>query len=80
MKSKLENLTAREIETITRKTMRKKNVPLVVSKSPQISLDKTTSAKVEVLSSALGVPTERFVNELLKENVNRLWKKYRKAV
>ena len=39
-----------------------------------------TGAKVEVLSSAEGVPTETFVNKLLKENVGRLWKKYRKAV
>ena len=80
MKSKLEKLTAKEIETITRKTMQSRNVPLVVSNLAQICLDKKLSAKVEVLSSAQGVPTERVVNQLLKENVDRLWKKYRRAV
>ena len=80
MKSKLEKLSANEIETITRKTMRNKKVPLVISKPAKISLDRTISAKVEVLSSAHGVPAEKFVNKLLKENVEKLWKKYRKAV
>ena len=80
MKSKLEKLTPQEIEAITRKSMRKKKVPLVVSKAPKISLDQKISAKVEVLSSAEGVPTEKFVNRLLQENVERLWKKYKNAV
>ncbi len=80
MKSKLEKLTAKEIESITRKTMRNKRVPLVVSKPTQVSLDERISAKVEVLSSAEGVSTDKFVNKLLKDDVERLWKKYRRAV
>ena len=80
MKSKLEKLTAKDIESITQKTMRRKNVPLVVSKPAQISLDKKISGKVEVLSAAEGVPTEKFVNKLLKDDVDRLWKKYKRAI
>jgi hypothetical protein len=79
MKSKLEKLTAGEIEAVTRKSMRKKKVPLVVSKPTQISLDKTISSKVEVLSAADGIPADKFVNRLLKEDINRLWKKFRRA-
>lgn len=80
MKSKLEKLTAKEIEAITRKTRRKSNVPLVVSKATQISLDERLNAKVEVLSNAQGVPAKKFVTTLLREDIDRLWKIYKKAV
>ena len=80
MKSKLEKLSTKEIEMITRKIMRNKKVPLVVSKPAKISLDDKISAKVEVLSSAQGLSADRFVNKLLKEDVDRLWKKYRRAM
>jgi hypothetical protein len=80
MKSKLEKLTSKEIEAITKKTMKNKSVPLVVSRPTQISLNMELTAKVEVLSSAQGVPAEKFVNELLKDDLDRLWKKFKKAV
>ncbi len=80
MKSKLEKLTPKEIEAITRKTRRKSNVPLVVSKPTQISLNEELNAKIEVLSTAQGVPAKKFVTALLKEDIDRLWKLYKKAV
>ncbi len=80
MKSKLEKLTAGEIEAITRKTRRKNNIPLLVSKPAQIFLDEELNSKLEVLSNAQGVATNKFVATLLKEDVDRLWKLYRKAV
>ena len=79
MKSKLETLSPKDIETITRKTMRKKNVPLVISKTPRIALDENLTNKLEVLSSAEGVSSDTLVNRLLKEDVDRLWKKYRRV-
>ncbi len=75
MKSKLEKLTASEIEIITRKSIRKKNVPLMISKTPRIALDGNLTHKIEVLSSAEGVSSDTLVNRLLKDDVNRLWKK-----
>ena len=80
MKSKLGKLTSKEIEAITRKTRRKRNVPLVVSKTAQISLDEELNAKIEVLSTAQGVPVKKFVTTLLKEDIDRLWKIYKRAV
>lgn len=80
MKSTLGKLSAKEIEAITRKTMRKSNVPLVVSKPAQIFLDEKISARVEVLSAVEGVPSDQFILKLLKDDIDRLWKKYRKAI
>jgi hypothetical protein len=76
-KSKLEALTAKEIETITKKSRRSKDVPLVVSKATPIVLDEELNAKVEVLSSVQGVKPDAFVNKLLKGDIDRLWKKYK---
>ena len=80
MKSKLEKLTPKEIEAITQKTRRKNNVPLVVSKPAQISFNEELNAKIEVLSTAQGVPAKKFVTTLLKEDIDRLWKIYKKAI
>jgi hypothetical protein len=39
----------------------------------------TMNAKIEVLSSAQGVKPSVFVNQLLKEDIDRLWKKFRQT-
>jgi hypothetical protein len=76
-KSKLEALTTKEIEIITKKSRRRKDVPLIVSKATPIVLDEELNAKVEVLSSVQGVKPNAFVNKLLKGDIDRLWKKYK---
>lgn len=80
MRSKLEKLTAKEIEAITKKTRKNRKTPLVISRTPQVILDQDLNAKIEVLSAAQGVSSDKFVQELLKEDVDRLWRVYKKAV
>ena len=77
MKSKLETLTAKEIEQITKKSLKNKKVPLVVSKPAKISLDEELNARIKVLSTAQGIPADAFIKNLLKEDVDRLWRVYR---
>ena len=80
MKSKLEKLTAKEIDLITQKAGKKKIVPLLVSKPTQFSLDEELDSKIKVLSISQGVPAYKFVLNLLREDVDRLWKVYKKAI
>ncbi len=78
MKSALGKLTPQDIATIKAKTTRKSPALLVAAKPVQISLNENLNAKIAVLSAAQDMPAEKFVEILLKEDIDRLWKLYQK--
>lgn len=78
-KSKLESLTAKQIENITQQANRKKGVPLVVSTQVNMRLDPVTLEKVKKLAEAKGVPYTTYLASLLKEDIDRLWSVFDKT-
>ena len=71
-KTKLESLTSAQIEKITAKASKKKQVPLVISNQVNMRLDPGTIEKVKRLAQAQGVPYTTFLARLLKEVIKDL--------
>ncbi len=78
-KSKLTQMTSKQIEEITEKAERRKNVPLIASKQVNMRLDKDTLDRAKQLSSAQKVPYTTFLTRLLREDIDRLWKVFKKT-
>ena len=78
-KSKLEQLTAQQIEKITQKAEKQKNVPLIASRQVNMRLDGETLERAKKLSLTQKVPYTTFLTRLLKEDIDRLWKVYKKT-
>ena len=72
-KTKLENLTAAQIESITSAANRRRGVPLLASRQVNMRLDPDTLEKVKKLAAVQGVPYTTFLARLLKEDIERLW-------
>ncbi len=79
-KTKLESLTADQIEKITAAASRKKKVPLIASRQVNMRLDSVTIEKVKKLAEAQGMQYTTFLARLLKEDIERLWGVFDKAV
>ena len=78
-KSKLEELTAKQIEEITQAADKRKNVPLVRSKQVNMRLDSDHLERGKLLAAAEGVPYTTFLTRLLKEDIDRIWRVFKRA-
>jgi predicted DNA binding CopG/RHH family protein len=76
-RSKLEKLSSREIEDITRAANKRKNVPLVRSKQVNMRLDGHHLEQGKLLAAAQGIPYTTFLTRLLREDIDRLWKVFK---
>ena len=78
-KSQLERLTDDQIEKITARAEKSKNVPQVTSRQVNMRLDGETLARAKKLAVAQGVPYTSYLTGLLKEDIERLWQVFKKA-
>lgn len=78
-KSQLERLTAEQIEAITARAERNPNVPKVTSQQVNMRLDGETLTRAKKLAVAQGVPYTSYLTQLLKEDIERLWKVFKKT-
>jgi hypothetical protein len=78
-KSVLEKLSSKEIEEITSKVEKKKNIPLVKSQQVNMRLDSDSLNKAQVLAKLQGLPYTTFLTQLISEDLERLWNIYMKA-
>ena len=77
--SKLESLSRKQIEEVTKKAEDRKNVPLVKSHQVNMRLKSETLEKAKKLAMAQGVPYTSFLTRLLNEDIERLWGVFKKA-
>lgn len=78
-KSHLEKLTTKQIEKITAKAERKRNVPRVISQQVNMRLDGKTLQRAKELAQAQGIAYTTFLTRLLREDIDRLWDVFRKV-
>ncbi len=78
-KSKLELLTKSQIEAITEKAEGRSDIPVVTSKQVNMRLSADLIARIKLLAEAQGLPFTTFLSRLLQEDIERLWKVYKKA-
>ena len=78
-KSKLERLTSSQIEGITRAANKRTDVPLVRSKQVNMRLDAEHLERGKLLAAAEGVPYTSFLTRLLREDIDRLWRVYKRV-
>jgi predicted DNA binding CopG/RHH family protein len=78
-KSKLEQLTSAQIEEITARAEKNPNVPRVTSQQVNMRLDGETLARAKKLAVAQGIPYTSYLTHLLKEDIERLWKVFKKT-
>ncbi|MFH1222775.1 MAG: hypothetical protein V1647_00355 [Pseudomonadota bacterium] len=77
-KSKLSELTRKDIEAITLKASRKKGVPLVKSEQVNMRIDPVHLQRIKELASRCGEKYTTFILNLIVEDINRLWAVYKK--
>ena len=77
-KSQLERLTTDQIEAITARAERNSNVPRVTSQQVNMRLDGETLIRAKKLAVAQGVPYTSYLTQLLREDIERLWKVFKK--
>jgi len=73
-KSILEKMTPEQIESVTQKIAKKKNIPLVASKQVNMRLSPETMKRAKKLAELEGKAVTSFLAALLKEDIERLWK------
>ena len=78
-RSQLERLTANQIEEITARAEKARNVPQVTSQQVNMRLDEETLARAKKLAVAQGVPYTSYLTRLLKEDIERLWQVFKKT-
>ncbi|MCB0342020.1 MAG: hypothetical protein H6626_04230 [Pseudobdellovibrionaceae bacterium] len=78
-KSKLESLTKKQIAEIERSAEQRTDIPLLKSTQVNMRLQSDTLLKAKKLAEAQGVPYTSFLKKLLKEDIDRLWKVFKKA-
>jgi predicted DNA binding CopG/RHH family protein len=72
-KSILEKLSPQEIESITKKIAKKKDIPLVKSKQINMRLSPDIMARAKKLALLEGRPVTSYLASLLKQDIERLW-------
>ena len=78
-KSQLERLTAHQIDEITTRAEKARNVPQVTSQQVNMRLDGETLARAKKLAVAQGVAYTSYLTRLLKEDIDRLWQVFKKT-
>ena len=72
-KSILDSLSVQEIESITKKISKKKNIRLVSSKQVNMRLSPEIMARAKKIALIEGKPVTSFLASLLREDIDRLW-------
>lgn len=67
-------MTPEQIESVTQKIAKKKNIPLVASKQVNMRLSPETMKRAKKLAELEGKAVTSFLAALLKEDIERLWK------
>ena len=78
-KSRLEALTSRQIEEITRAAKKRSDVPLVRSKQVNMRLDTEHLERGKLLAAAQGIPHTTFLTRLLREDIDRMWRVFKRT-
>ena len=78
-KSHLERLTSDQIEEITAHAEKNHNVPLVTSQQVNMRLDMETLGRAKKLAQTQGVPYTTYLTRLLKEDIERLWRVFKRT-
>ena len=78
-KSHLERLTADQIEAITARAEKSRNVPRVISQQVNMRLDDETLGRAKKLAQTQGIPYTTYLTRLLKEDIERLWEVFEKT-
>ena len=78
-KSQLERLTPEQIEEITSHAERRRDVPRVTSQQVNMRLDGETLVRARKLAQTQGIPYTTYLTHLLKEDIDRLWKVFKKT-
>lgn len=78
-KSYLEQLSETQIEEITSRAEKRRNVPRIASQQVNMRLDGETLGRAKKLAQTQGVPYTTYLTHLLKEDINRLWKVFKKT-
>ncbi len=76
-KSKLERLTHEQIEAITNQASRRTDVPLVSTRQVNMRLDADVLVRAQKLAAGVNIPYTTFLTQLLREDIDRLWRVYR---
>jgi predicted DNA binding CopG/RHH family protein len=78
-KSKLETLTKKQIESITEKAEKRSDIPLVSSGQVNMRVNNELLQRIKLLAAAQGLPFTTFLGRLISEDIDRLWKVYKKV-
>ncbi|MDZ4678419.1 MAG: hypothetical protein SGI74_13030 [Oligoflexia bacterium] len=78
-KSKLETLSKKQIENITEKVEKRSDIPLVSSKQVNMRVNSELLQRIKLLAAAQRLPFTTFLGKLIKEDVDRLWKVFKKV-
>jgi len=70
----LATLTPEEIEKVTKKIAKKRNVPLGLSKQVNMRLSPETMSRAKHLAATEGKAVTSYLAALLKEDIERLWR------
>jgi len=76
-KSKLEQLTKKQIENITLESEKNHKIPLIKSSQINMRLRADQLDKAKKLAKANGMPYTTFLSKLLTEDIERLWSVYK---
>jgi hypothetical protein len=77
-KSKLSKLTSKDIDAITLKASRRKDVPLIKSEQVNMRIDPVHLQRIKELASKCGEKYTTFIMNLIIDDINRLWAVYKK--
>lgn len=78
MKSKLTKLTTKDIDAITLKASKRKDVPLIKSEQVNMRIDPIYLERAKELASRCGEKYTTFIMNLLVEDIDRLWAVYKR--
>ena len=77
--SRLEKISKKQIEEITKATESRADIPLVKSQQINMRLKSDTLEKAKKLAASQGIPYTSFLTLLLREDIERLWSVFKKA-
>jgi hypothetical protein len=78
-KMKLKDLTSDQIEAITKQAEKRKDIPLIKSKQINMRIDPVHLERIQIIAKQCGEKPTSLMARLLLEDINRLWKVYKKA-
>jgi len=77
-KNKLSELSQKDIEEITLKASRRKNIPLIKSEQVNMRIDPLYLSRIKELAKQCGEKHTTFILNLIIEDIDRLWSVYKR--